>query len=74
MKNAQPGDVLKVSTETLEIAAQGVMVVGPDLGVMGHRLKEMKSKIIPIQDGAARFNNIRIPLNPMIGVIGVAPD
>lgn len=74
VKDAEPGDVLKVSIEKLEIGDQGVMVVGPDLGVMGHRLKEMESKIMPIQDGVACFNDIRIPLNPMIGVIGVAPE
>ncbi|WP_226659392.1 acetamidase/formamidase family protein [Guptibacillus hwajinpoensis] len=74
VKGAEPGDVLKVSIEKLEIGDQGVMVVGPDLGVMGHRLEEMESKIIPIQEGVARFNDIRIPLNPMIGVIGVAPE
>jgi amidase len=74
VKDALPGDVLKVSIEKLEIGDQGVMVVGPDLGVMGHRLKEMESKMIPIQDGVARFNDISIPLNPMIGVIGVAPE
>ncbi|WP_411909150.1 acetamidase/formamidase family protein [Bacillus sp. RAR_GA_16] len=74
VKDAEPGDVLKVSIEKLEIGDQGVMVVGPDLGVMGHRLKEMESKLMPIQDGVARFNDIRIPLNPMIGVIGVAPE
>ncbi|MDP4549523.1 acetamidase/formamidase family protein [Alkalihalobacillus macyae] len=74
VKDALPGDVLKVTIEKLEIGDQGVMVVGPDLGVMGHRLKEMESKIIPIKDGKALFNDIEIPLNPMIGVIGVAPE
>ena len=74
VKDAEPGDVLKVSIEKLEIGDQGVMVVGPDLGVMGQRLEEMESKIIPIQEGFARFNDIHIPLNPMIGVIGVAPE
>lgn len=74
VEGAMPGDVLKVKIEKLEIGEQGVMVVGPDLGVMGHRLKEMESKMIPIQDGKAIFNNIDIPLNPMIGVIGVAPE
>ncbi len=74
VKDAEPGDVLKVSIEKLEIGDQGVMVVGPDLGVMGHRLEEMESKIIQIENRVARFNDIRIPLNPMIGVIGVAPE
>ncbi|MCA0988445.1 acetamidase/formamidase family protein [Guptibacillus algicola] len=74
VEGAMPGDVLKVKIEKLEIGNQGVMVVGPELGVMGHRLKEMESKVIPIQDGKAIFNHIEIPLNPMIGVIGVAPE
>ncbi|MBN8209057.1 acetamidase/formamidase family protein [Bacillus sp. NTK071] len=74
VQDALPGDVLKVTIEKLEIGEQGVMVVGPDLGVMGHRLKEMESKIIPIKNGKALFNELEIPLNPMIGVIGVAPE
>ena len=74
VNDAKPGDVLKVSIEKLEIGEQGVMVVGPNLGVMGHRLKEMESKIIPIKDGHAQFGDFHIPLNPMIGVIGVAPE
>jgi amidase len=73
VKGAMPGDVLKVKIDKLEIGDQGVMVVGPDLGVMGHRIKKMESKMIPIRDGKAIYNNIEIPLNPMIGVIGVAP-
>lgn len=74
INEAMPGDVLKVKIEKIEIANQGVMAVGPDLGVMGHRIKEMEAKIIPIRDGKAFFNDIEIPLNPMIGVIGVAPE
>lgn len=74
VEGANPGDVLKVKIEKLEIGAQGVMVVGPRLGVMGHRMTEMEAKIIPIRNGKAIFNKIEIPLNPMIGVIGVAPE
>ncbi|CAG9623199.1 acetamidase/formamidase family protein [Sutcliffiella rhizosphaerae] len=74
IEEAMPGDVLKVKIEKLEIGNQGVMVVGPNLGVMGHRIEKMESKIIPIREGKAIFNEIEIPLNPMIGVIGVAPD
>ncbi|RHW43567.1 acetamidase [Neobacillus notoginsengisoli] len=74
VEGAMPGDVLKVKIEKLEIGGQGVMVVGPDLGVMGHRITEMESKIIPIKNGKAIFNDLELPLNPMIGVIGVAPE
>ena len=38
-------------------------------------LAELASKIIPIEDGFALFNDrVKVPLNPMIGVIGVAPE
>ncbi|GKV56518.1 acetamidase [Sporosarcina sp. NCCP-2222] len=75
IEGAMPGDLLKVTIEKLEIGEQGVMATGPELGVMGHRLEELVSKIIPIQDGKAHFNEkLALPLNPMIGVIGVAPE
>ncbi|MFS0690051.1 acetamidase/formamidase family protein [Sporosarcina sp. 179-K 8C2 HS] len=74
VEGAMPGDVLKVKIERIDIGDQGVMVVGPDLGVMGHALSKMESKILPIQDGHVQFNELQIPVNKMIGVIGVAPE
>jgi amidase len=74
IEGAEAGDVLKVKIEKIEIGEQGTMVVGPNLGVMGHRFTEMKAKIIPIRNGKAIFNELELPLNPMIGVIGVAPS
>lgn len=75
VEGAVSGDLLKVTIDKLEIGDQGVMVTGPDLGVMGHRLETMESKIIPIENNKALFNEkLHLPLNPMIGVIGVAPE
>lgn len=74
VEGALPGDLLSVKIEKIELGNEGVMTVGPDLGVMGHRLEQFEAKMIPIFDGKAVFNDkIQIPLNPMIGVIGVAP-
>ncbi|WP_075619141.1 acetamidase/formamidase family protein [Paenisporosarcina indica] len=73
VEGAMPGDVLKVKIDEIEIGNQGVMVVGPNLGVMGHRIEKMTAKILPIEGGKVRFNHIEIPVNKMIGVIGVAP-
>lgn len=75
VEGAQPGDILKVTIDDIELGNQGVMVVGPELGVMGHRLEKFEVKIIPIENDKAIFNEkIALPLNPMIGVIGVAPE
>jgi amidase len=75
VEGAQPGDILKVKIDSIDLGDQGVMVVGPQLGVMGHRMDDFTVKIIPVKDGQAIFNDkLSLPLNPMIGVIGVAPE
>lgn len=73
IEGAQAGDVLKVKIEKIEIGDQGVMVVGPDLGIMGDRFDQMQSKILPIKGDKVLFNDLELPLNKMVGVIGVAP-
>ncbi|WP_163970591.1 acetamidase/formamidase family protein [Oceanobacillus halotolerans] len=75
VNGAQPGDILKVTIDELKIGERGVMVTGPDLGVMGDHFDDFDVKIVPIQDDKAIFDeNVQIPLNKMIGVIGVAPE
>ncbi len=74
VNEAKPGDVLKVTINKLELESRGVLAAGPNLGVMGHRFEKLEFKMIPIEGEEAVFNErIKIPLNPMIGVIGVAP-
>ncbi|KEK22790.1 acetamidase/formamidase family protein [Bacillus gaemokensis] len=74
IKNAEPGDILAVTIEKIEIAAQGVLTTGPNLGVMGSELEENTVKIVSVRDQHVIFSNeIQIPVNPMIGVIGTAP-
>nr|WP_231638420.1 acetamidase/formamidase family protein [Rubeoparvulum massiliense] len=73
VEGAMPGDVLKVKIEKIEIGNQGVMCAGPNLGVLGDELTELVAKMIPISDNKAIFDDLDLPLNPMIGVIGVAP-
>ncbi len=74
VEDAMPGDILKVEIKKIEIENQGVMVVGPGLGIMGHKVEEMKAKILPIKDDKVMFDDIEIPMNKMVGVIGVAPE
>ncbi|WP_404405074.1 acetamidase/formamidase family protein [Jeotgalibacillus malaysiensis] len=75
VNGAEKGDVLKVHIDEIKVGEQGVMVTGPGLGVMGHRMEDFQVKIIPIEGEKAIFNEkLHLPLNPMIGVIGVAPE
>lgn len=72
VEGAEAGDILKVSIDSITVADQGVCAVGPGFGLIA--LPEMTQKIIPIRDQQLHFSDeIILPLNPMIGVIGVAP-
>lgn len=75
IEGAKPGDILKVTIDSLNIGERGVMITGKDQGVMGDRFEEFDIKIIPIEEDKAVFDeHLSIPLNKMIGVIGVAPE
>ncbi len=75
VENAEPGDLLVVHIGKMELASQGVMTIGPNLGVFGDELKENAIRMVPIRDDKAWItNDLGIPLNPMIGVIGTAPQ
>lgn len=74
INGAEPGDILVVSIEQIKIAEQGVLTTGTNLGVMGEDLNENTVKIVPIHNEHVLFSNeLQIPINPMIGVIGTAP-
>lgn len=74
VEGAHPGDTLLVEVLAIELADHGVMMTGRGLGVLGERIETPDTKIIPLRDGFALFSDtIRLPLTPMIGVMGVAP-
>ena len=73
VEGAQAGDVLKVEILDIEMEEMGTMCALPENGVLGNIVTESTIKKIPVQDGYAIFNEFKLPLNPMIGVIGVAP-
>lgn len=74
INNAVPGDILKVEIVDIKLDEQGVMTTAPNLGVLGKLVSGEVTKIVPIRNGKAIFNEkIEIPINPMIGVIGTSP-
>lgn len=74
VKDAQPGDVLKVTIQKIHCSNQGVIATGENFGVLGHMFNGLVSRVVPIENNEAIFDEkLRLPLNKMIGVIGVAP-
>lgn len=73
VNGAEPGDVLAVDILDIKVADHGVIATDNVCGPL-HDLSEERTKIIQIEDGKATFNNVKFPIDPMIGVIGTAPD
>lgn len=75
VRDAQPGDVLKISILDIKVAQYGTMVALPKNGVLGEYVQEGLIKRIEVKNGIAYFSReIQLPCMPMIGVIGVAPE
>ena len=74
VEGAQPGDVLKVEILDISLADHATAVEMPGEGVYGHLLTQETTRIFPVKDGILTFNDhLTFPVEPMIGVIGVAP-
>ncbi|WP_026485630.1 acetamidase/formamidase family protein [Caldanaerobius polysaccharolyticus] len=75
IEGAEPGDTLKVIIEKIEIENRAVIATGKELGVLGDLFNTLISKVVNIENNEVIFSDkIRIPIKPMIGVIGVAPS
>jgi amidase len=67
-------DILCIEIFNIELDSYGVMSIYPGMGTLGEKVKDTDTKIIPVKDGNIIFNdNLQFPVNPMIGVIGLAP-
>lgn len=72
---AEAGDTLKVEILRIDLAPQAATVEAPGEGITGLAASQEYTKILPVKDGAAVFNErLSLPLCPMIGVIGTAPE
>ena len=74
VEGALPGDVLKVEILDISLADHATAVEMPGEGVYGHLPTKETTRIFPVKDGILTFNDrLTFPVEPMIGVIGVAP-
>ena len=73
VEGAEEGDLLQVKILSIDVKSKGVAAVVSGEGVLGKKVKNPIIKVINIDKNYAYFNDIKIPIDPMIGVIGVAP-
>lgn len=74
VKGAQAGGVLKVDILDIELDGQTSSCTGEDAGVCGDLFKGWSTHLGTVEGDSLKWDDkLSIPLNPMIGVIGVAP-
>jgi amidase len=71
---AEPGDTLRVTIEAITCDTLGFTTNWPHLLHMADWFPDPETVLMPIVDNQIHFDEqIRIPVRPMIGTIGVAP-
>ena len=75
VEGAVAGGTLKVHIVNIELDAQTSSCTGKDEGVCGDRFSDWATHFCKVEDGKVVWDErLSIPLAPMIGVIGVAPE
>jgi amidase len=74
IEGASPNTLLRIDILDVQVEDNAVMVTIPGEGALGDRITEMETTILR-RDGELLVykDRLRIPLAPMIGVIGIAP-
>jgi amidase len=73
VRGSQPGDALRIEILDIQITRTWSVWL-PDFGGLGAKTKEMHVMQTPIENGRARLSpSLTVPVEPMIGCIGVAP-
>ena len=75
IEGTKPGDILKIDLLSVKVLNQAVVCAVPHEGVLGDQVTKMETAVLKYEDDYAVFKDkVRIPLHPMVGVIGVAPE
>lgn len=73
INGAEVGDVLVVDILDIAVDNQGVICTSRGCGPLCDDMED-RTKVMHIENGICDFNGVKFPINPMIGVIGTAPD
>lgn len=73
IRGAEPGDALAIDILAITVS-RAWSVWLPEYGGLGSRTAEIRVREIPLENGVAQIaDQLTVPLEPMIGCIGVAP-
>lgn len=74
VEGVQAGDWILIEIERVSVGRWGVMALSPGLGILGDKIEQASSRIVPVDDGRAWITDtLAVEIAPMVGVLGVAP-
>ena len=78
VEGAKPGDMLTVEVLDMKVDGLGFSSLWPGIGIfpdwVRHKEFGIKTQVVEVKDGVVHWNDkLKLPVRPMIGVIGVAP-
>jgi len=74
IEGCAPQSILRLTILDVQVEDHSVMVTIPGAGALGDRISDMETTILRREGDELVFKDkVRIPLAPMIGVIGIAP-
>ncbi len=73
VNGAEPGDMLKIRIDGIELGPVGILDVGPNSGALAGIFKEPVINRLHVTDDVIDYKGIKVPARKMIGVIGTAP-
>ena len=72
---AEPGDMLKLHIESIDLDDMGKMWMGQWMGALMDEVDHCYMRRVAVKDGKVCFDEkTSFPIRPMIGTIGVAPE
>ena len=76
VKGARAGNALRVDILDLEITGgHGGMACLPGIGPFGDKIEQMQARHLKVDRHYVHFSDtLKIPINPMLGKVGVAPS
>jgi amidase len=73
VRGAAPGDRVVVEIMDIDLDDAGFVLVKPDMGIVRGLVARPIARICRVVQGEIHFGDLRFPVRPMVGVIGVAP-
>jgi amidase len=73
VEGALPGQTLAVDILDIRLAAEGFVAIQRNAGFLPDRFPSPRIKRIPIRDGAAWFDQVRVPVHPNFGTFSTTP-